>query len=87
MTVCTVPDAVERPSQVSHQRWVGRHLRRTLPLLWTLPGSGNHTTGPARRHDNTIAALDLATGRPHYRIRDRKRWRELLTFLQTLRAR
>ncbi len=32
-------------------------------------------------HDNTIAALDLATGRPHYRIR--KRWRELLTFPQT----
>ncbi|MEQ4306319.1 IS630 family transposase, partial [Plantactinospora sp. B6F1] len=34
-----------------------------------------------------IAALDLATGRLHYRIRDRKRWREFLSFLKTLRAR
>lgn len=34
-----------------------------------------------------IAALDLATGRLHYRIRDRKRWREILSFLKTLRAR
>ncbi|WP_328348297.1 IS630 family transposase [Micromonospora sp. NBC_00421] len=32
-----------------------------------------------------IAALDPATGRLHYRIRDRKRWRESLTFLKTLR--
>ncbi|MCZ7421933.1 hypothetical protein O7605_20755 [Verrucosispora sp. WMMA2121] len=30
-----------------------------------------------------IAALDLTTGRLHYRIRDRKRWRELLDFLKT----
>jgi len=34
-----------------------------------------------------IAALDLATGRLHYRIRDRKRWHEFLAFLKTLRAR
>lgn len=34
-----------------------------------------------------IAALDLATGRLYYRIRRRKRWRELLSFLKTLRAR
>ncbi|MFG2063320.1 transposase [Micromonospora sp. NPDC048871] len=34
-----------------------------------------------------IAALDLATGRLHYRIRDRKRWREFLRFLKTLRRR
>ncbi|WP_247663179.1 transposase [Micromonospora sp. U21] len=34
-----------------------------------------------------IAALDLTTGKLHYRIRDRKRWRELLSFLKTLRAR
>lgn len=34
-----------------------------------------------------IAALDLATGRLHYRIRDRKRWREFLAFLKALRAR
>ncbi|WP_436799057.1 transposase [Micromonospora fulviviridis] len=34
-----------------------------------------------------IAALDLATGMLHYRIRDRKRWREFLSFLKTLRRR
>jgi transposase len=34
-----------------------------------------------------IAALDLATGRLFYRIRDRKRWREFLSFLKSLRAR
>lgn len=33
-----------------------------------------------------IAALDLATGRLHYRIRDRKRWREFLAFLKTCAA-
>jgi transposase len=34
-----------------------------------------------------LAALDLATGKILYRIRKRKRWRELLSFLKTLRAR
>ncbi|MFD1320528.1 hypothetical protein ACFQ4H_05410 [Micromonospora sonneratiae] len=34
-----------------------------------------------------IAALDLTTGKLHYRIRDRKRWREFLSFLKTLRRR
>ncbi|MER7475538.1 IS630 family transposase [Micromonospora sp. NPDC000018] len=34
-----------------------------------------------------IAALDLATGRLHYRIRDRERWREFLSFVKTLRRR
>jgi transposase len=34
-----------------------------------------------------IAALDLTTGRLHYRIRDRKRSREFLDFLKTLRRR
>ncbi|MCM0674508.1 IS630 family transposase [Micromonospora phytophila] len=34
-----------------------------------------------------IAALDLSTGKLHYRIRDRKRWREFLDFLKTLRRR
>ncbi|MFD1320607.1 hypothetical protein [Micromonospora sonneratiae] len=33
-----------------------------------------------------IAALDLATGKLHYRIRDRKRWRELLSFLKPCAA-
>jgi transposase len=34
-----------------------------------------------------LGALDVATGRIHYRIRDRKRWIEFLAFLKTLRAR
>jgi transposase len=34
-----------------------------------------------------LAALDLATGKLFYRIRKRKRWREFLSFLKTLRAR
>jgi transposase len=34
-----------------------------------------------------LAALDLATGRMFYRIRKRKRWREFLSFLKSLRAR
>ncbi|MEH1130881.1 IS630 family transposase [Micromonospora sp. CPCC 206061] len=34
-----------------------------------------------------IAALDLATGKLFYRIRDRKRWREFLDFLKSLRRR
>ncbi|NYH77230.1 transposase [Actinopolyspora biskrensis] len=34
-----------------------------------------------------LAALDLATGKITYRIRDRKRWREFLTFLKQLRRR
>ncbi|GAA3608545.1 hypothetical protein GCM10022419_111840 [Nonomuraea rosea] len=34
-----------------------------------------------------IAALDLATSKLYYRIRRRKRWREFLSFLKTLRSR
>lgn len=34
-----------------------------------------------------IGALDLATGKIYYNIRKRKRWREFLSFLKTLRAR
>ncbi|ROO83048.1 transposase [Actinocorallia herbida] len=34
-----------------------------------------------------LGALDLATGRIYYRIRNRKRWREFLSFLKSLRAR
>lgn len=34
-----------------------------------------------------LAALDLATGKIHYRIRDRKRHREFLDLLKTLRSR
>lgn len=34
-----------------------------------------------------FGALDLATGQLYYRIRDRKRWTEFLTFLKSLRTR
>jgi transposase len=34
-----------------------------------------------------LGALDLATGKIYYRIRKRKRWREFLSFLKTLRDR
>jgi len=34
-----------------------------------------------------IAALDLATGKICYRIRQRKRWQEFLAFLKLLRQR
>ncbi|MFE3254313.1 IS630 family transposase [Nocardia sp. NPDC059091] len=34
-----------------------------------------------------FGALDLATGQIYYRIRDRKRWMEFLSFLKSLRAR
>ena len=34
-----------------------------------------------------IATPDLATGKLYYRIRKRKRWREFLSFLKTLRER
>lgn len=33
-----------------------------------------------------LGALDLATGKIHYRIRDRKRWQEFLGLLKSLRA-
>ncbi|WP_218125775.1 transposase [Sinosporangium album] len=34
-----------------------------------------------------LAALDLGSGKLVYRIRERKRWREFLSFLKVLRAR
>jgi hypothetical protein len=34
-----------------------------------------------------LAALDLNSGKMIYRIRERKRWREFLSFLKVLRAR
>lgn len=34
-----------------------------------------------------LAALDLATGKIYYRIRQRKRWREFLGLLKSLRSR
>ncbi|MGW7045117.1 hypothetical protein ACWGDT_20850 [Streptomyces avermitilis] len=34
-----------------------------------------------------LAALGLTTGKVYYRIRRRKRWREFLSLLQSLRSR
>src|SRR5690606_2358129 len=45
------------------------------------------TYAPEQRVRHMIAALDLATGKLYYRIRDRKRWQEFLDFLKTLRRR
>ncbi len=44
-----------------------------------------YTRAQGVRH--MFGALDLATGKITYRIRDRKRWREFLTFLKQLRLR
>jgi transposase len=57
---------------------------------WRLVGKparlrATYTRTQGVRH--MIAALDLTTGKIHYRIRDRKRWREFLAFLKTLRGR
>ncbi len=61
------------------------------------PGRGWSTTRRPRRLRATYnrphgvrtcsPALDLASGRLYYRIRDRKRWTEFLAFLKSLRTR
>ncbi|MDP9841165.1 transposase [Streptosporangium lutulentum] len=57
---------------------------------WRPQGSPARLRATYHRYDGVmqmIAALDLATGKLFYRIRKRKRWREFLSFLKTLRAR
>lgn len=56
-----------------------RPLRRPLRLRATY----NRRDGVM----HLIGALDLATGKIYYRIRPRKRWREFLDFLKSLRER
>jgi transposase len=56
---------------------------RPVTLPRRLRATYNRTHGV--RH--MIAALDLASGKLFYRIRDRKRWREFLAFLKALRVR
>nr|WP_051866113.1 IS630 family transposase [Streptosporangium roseum] len=56
---------------------------------WRPQGSRARLRATYNRYDGVmqmIAALDLATGALLYRIRKRKRWREFLSFLKTLRA-
>ncbi|WP_433415704.1 IS630 family transposase [Microtetraspora malaysiensis] len=57
---------------------------------WRPAGSPARLRATYNRYNGVmhmIAALDLATGKLYYRIRKRKRWREYLSFLKTLRAR
>lgn len=57
---------------------------------WRLAGHPARLRASYRRTSGVrhmIAALDLATGQLLYRIRARKRWRELLSFLKLLRGR
>jgi transposase len=57
---------------------------------WRPAGRPARLRATYNRHNGVmhmLAALDLATGRMFYRIRTRKRWREFLSFLKSLRAR
>ncbi len=57
---------------------------------WRPAGSPARLRATYNRYNgvmHVIAALDLATGKLYYRIRTHKRWREVLSFLKTLRAR
>ncbi|MEK8110400.1 transposase [Micromonospora sp. M12] len=73
-----------------------RRRVRTLNLqprpgkAWKPHGQPVRLRATYHRHHGVrhmIASLDLATGRIHYRIRDRKRAIEFLDFLKTLRQR
>ncbi|WP_454199334.1 IS630 family transposase [Nocardia sp. Marseille-Q1738] len=57
--------------------WSPRRTPKRLPATYRRPQGVRHLLG----------ALDLATGKIHYRIRDRKRWQEFLSLLKSLRAR
>ncbi len=59
--------------------------QRLAPVQKTPAHAGDLHPYPGGQH--LFAALDLATGKITYRIRDRKRWRESLTFLKQLRRR
>ena len=57
---------------------------------WRPPGQARRLRATFNRTQGVrhmIAGLDLATGKLFYRIRDRKRWREFLSFLKSLRHR
>lgn len=57
--------------------WFPRRTPKRLPATYRRTQGVRHLLG----------ALDLATGKIHYRIRDRKRWQEFLSLLKSLRAR
>jgi transposase len=57
---------------------------------WRPRGKPRRMRATYHRYDGVmhmIAALDLATGKIYYRIRQRKRWQEFLGLLKALRAR
>lgn len=56
--------------------WFARRSPKRLRATYRRTGGVRHM----------LAALDLATGELTYRIKPRKRWREWLAFLKTLRA-
>ncbi|MEU7768135.1 IS630 family transposase [Nocardia sp. NPDC049190] len=57
--------------------WFSRRKPRRLRATYRRTQGVRHLLG----------ALDLKTGKIHYRIRDRKRWQEFLSLLKSLRAR
>jgi transposase len=57
--------------------WWARKAAKKLRATYRRDGGVRHM----------LAALDLSTGEITYRIKERKRWREWLAFLKTLRAR
>jgi hypothetical protein len=67
-----------------------RWTQMERPADWGITAFSTWSLAKLREHlmgRGTVAAVDLATGRIYYRIRDRKRHREFLDFLKTLRAR
>ncbi|MBF6227807.1 IS630 family transposase [Nocardia abscessus] len=57
--------------------WFPRRSPKRLPATYRRTQGVRHLLG----------ALDLSTGKLHYRIRDRKRWQEFLSLLKSLRTR
>jgi transposase len=58
--------------------------------VWRPVGHPARLRATYNRHHGVrhmLAALDLASGKMIYRIRERKRWREFLSFLKVLRSR
>ncbi len=76
-----------------HERWEieSAYLALRHTLLGGVPmGFVKRPRATYNRYNGVmqmIAELDLAAGRLYYRIRKRKRWREVLSFLKTLRVR
>jgi transposase len=66
------------------------NLQPRAGKTWRQAGKPARLRATYTRRDGVrhmLAALDLATGKLFYRIRDRKRWREFLGLLKSLRGR